>query len=256
MVGFEESCPRLAELTPVHDAKGNRESYLDQFSRNFTNIALAREYFARFEKELQGLDGGAWSDLKKRAERHIWRTEPSTLGLRNLLSILNERKGYNLLKNLGFRTVRFNPEGKDRTPDLEASNGIGLDAILEIKSIWKSDRHRAYVENNVRLLEQGELPLTSDVGYDADAGLKHKFEDDLSLAQEQLSKYRPDERVKRIVAVVLELDDDPSPSSESQRTETTLRDLGAQVLNSDVEGYILRPGNVIPLKEARPHGIT
>jgi hypothetical protein len=195
--GFAEAFPRLHELQALTGDQGNYGAY---FHREFDEAIKApgrhRAWSAR-ELELEVLDEAAWKLLKEKVRSHLSRLDREGRGWQQLIETLNEASAYGYMKDtLGCRHIRFIPEDKTQTPDLEADCETGP-VICEVKTISESD---AEIEARV----MGTGVYSSRV-------LGEKFLAKLSTtiarATEQLTAYRSDMRLRRVVFLILNFDD-------------------------------------------------
>ena len=173
--------PRVLELIDLIEDRGAAGAYFREFeTRVEQDSGMARVWSGR-ELEFQKLDNEAWSALKTSAAPYLVKGKPNGRGWSQLISILNEARGYIYLSEMGCTEIRFIPRVKKEgieTPDL-----IGeLDAtraLCEVKTILISDieiRARRNIE-----VRSAETSLTPEF-------LK-KLDDTLDKARNQLFAY-------------------------------------------------------------------
>ena len=193
--------PRVLELIDLIEDRGAAGAYFREFeTRVEQDSGMARVWSGR-ELEFQKLDNEAWSALKTSAAPYLVKGKPNGRGWSQLISILNEARGYIYLSEMGCTEIRFIPRVKKEgieTPDL-----IGeLDAtraLCEVKTILISDieiRARRNIE-----VRSAETSLTPEF-------LK-KLDDTLDKARNQLFAYDRGGDAIRIVFMVLNFDDWP-----------------------------------------------
>ena len=178
---FRTQLPRIYELWDLISDPASPDAYFHDFEDRFQNWPDFRQVFIRWQKELQGLDGGAWGFLKSEVSPYLIRRDQSGRGWQQLFDILNQAYAYNYLKGIGCSSVRFIPRSGElskRTPDLEGR----LDScrvLCEVKTINTSDHEvQARRESTVR-------NITSQLN----EGFFRKLRSDIAEAKKQLSAY-------------------------------------------------------------------
>jgi hypothetical protein len=162
---------------------------------------VAPQHHKAWEKRLRQLDERSLEqileriaplrDLYDRSKIRTWMP---------LFDILNEAKGYELLRKLRYSSVSFIPRSESgrtpKTPDLHGNAAFG-EALCEVKTINLSDEEIADFGN------------PQDPFYGLPKGLKHKIEADYDQACKQLHSPRvrlESESVRRICYFCFNLD--------------------------------------------------
>lgn len=135
--------------------------------------------------------------MKVKLRPHLNGLDRDGRGWQQLIETLNEARAYRYLaEDVGARGIRFVPETADRTPDIEAI--VTNDLILcETKTISESDAEIARRVQGVAGCSSNRLP---------DAFLV-KLSATIVGAAEQMHAYRPGERARRIIFLVVNFDD-------------------------------------------------
>ena len=226
--------PRLAELCDEAGGAGNSASYFRGLAEKIRQCPLAGEYYEALENELSQLTDQAWTQLRRKCVPYV--CAPHRVRYwEQLFSVLNEAKGYVFLKQLGYVNIGFVAEGTHPTPDLEASGNSDYDAILEVKTLHRSDEHYRYLS--------GVYERTSELP----AGLASKFMTTLHIAEIQLLQYRVAERLRRFAMLVVRLDDDPDVPSVFREIDHRLKELATEHRQERVNVVIHRPYDVFTL---------
>lgn len=97
----------------------------------------ARQWYERLEADLGALTEEARLSLVRKCRPYMCTTR-GPRGWDQLISTLEERKGYMFLQMLGCDNIRFLPEGNDPTPDIAADSVEGPVA-LEVRTLQRSD---------------------------------------------------------------------------------------------------------------------
>ncbi len=190
--------PRIYELRDLLPASPPADAYFCDLDRSLAEIPQKLKQYRDIERDLSGLDPAAWAFLKSelkpllvaRADKRGWQA---------LFDILNQAKGYNYLKGLGYADVRFIPRAKvrgQRTPDLAAYSGP-IKALCEVKTINVSEDEAN--RRHTGGLGSTEAQLSSE--------FFKKLARDLGEAKAQMDAYNPSPDLKRIAYVVVNYDD-------------------------------------------------
>lgn len=120
------------------------------FSKLLGEPHSAREmqFIEETEKQLCHLDERAWQAFKSKVKGYATRYDP-VRGYSQVIDVLNEVKGYNWLKDQGYTSIEFTPEGNGKKPDLHASGEKG-EAFVEVKTIHMSDDELICILENSR----------------------------------------------------------------------------------------------------------
>jgi hypothetical protein len=193
--------PRVFELIDLIEDRDSPDSYFREFEIRVTQEAdMACAWRAR-ESEFQRLDNTAWDFLKTEAAPYLTVTNVNGRGWSQLISILNQARGYNYLAGLGCTSIKFVPRsiiGGVETPDLEAVLK-NREVACEVKTIGISDDEvdaRRYVQARET---QTEVPTE----------FLNKLDLTLDKAHRQLLSQRSSEDALRIAFVVINFDDWP-----------------------------------------------
>ncbi len=168
----------------------------------------ARVYFEHIESDLAELDEVAWrSFLNHLEDRRL--SVQSDATRRELIDHLHEAKGYAFLKKEGFSQIDFIPERpQQRTPDLSATLGETVVALLEVKTVWQSKIQKERVKKNTCNMKCGKSPTVQRLVPSFPDGLKDpKLKQHLEKAvSRQLLPYLPSAKCRRVVYFVIFLD--------------------------------------------------
>jgi hypothetical protein len=195
---YREQLPRIYELHDLIPVPPPPDAYFRNLDASLAEIPQKLKQYRDIEQELSDLDPTAWKFLKAevapllaaRADRRGWQA---------LFDVLNQAKGYNYLKGLGYVDVRFIPRARvrgQRTPDLEAYTGANK-ALCEVKTINISE-----IEATRR--HSGGVGSVEDQLSD---GFFNKLSHDLVEARTQMAAYDPSPTIKRIAFVIVNFDD-------------------------------------------------
>ncbi len=191
--------PRISEMARLAATMGVDESYFNGLENDIRNCPAARDYYSKLESELQWLDADAWATLQRKARSYFGQRH-KTRGWSQLVSILNEAKGYGQLRSLGCESIEFVEESDLPAPDLRGINH-GDSIHVEVKTIERSD----HAIKHQQVLGQGKLAFRS-VDPLGDSWRK-KLRSTLSAADKQLG-----DADRRIAYLVIEIDKPFTPS--------------------------------------------
>jgi len=134
--------PRVFELIDLIEHRDHPNAYFWEFeSRVRESADIDRVWRAR-EVEFSRLDAAAWEDLKIAAKPYLAKRSSKGRGWEQLISTLNEARGYIYLKSKGCAAPRFIPRSKKggiETPDLKGSRDQQLGILCEVKTIHISE---------------------------------------------------------------------------------------------------------------------
>ena len=189
--------PRVYQLIDLIKNHTSPESYFQNFERSIEEeVEKQRAWIAR-EKGLQRLEKNAWDFLKNEAGLYLTAHNGRGRGWEQLISILNQARGYNFLLDLGCAEIQFIPIVKGRkTPDIEAVFA-GNPVICEVKTI------------NISASE-AEVRATGKVrkiSASLESGFFKKLTSDLEKAKCQMVSYNKKPGVRHIAFIVINFDD-------------------------------------------------
>jgi hypothetical protein len=227
--------PRLAELRDWAASEQVAMSYFDGLEEAVGESGIAVKSYIQLEAELQQLDQSAWLALKRKAQRCIGHVH-DTRGWNQLFAVLNEAKGYRLLREIGCHSIAFVDESKKKTPDLVAWEG--LDRVhLEVKTIEESDEaiRKKIVFGSDELTFRNVEPLG--------LGWEQKLAKTLAQADQQLG-----DAPRRITYLALHID--PPWHSRYEQTMSLIEQVRPSSMEVVVEIRGLRssliPRTVVP----------
>jgi hypothetical protein len=194
---YREQLPRIYELhdlVPVPPPG----AYFRNLDTSLAEYPQKLKQYRDIEHGLSELDPTAWDFLKAEATPLLV-ARAETRGWQALFDVLNQAKGYNYLKSLGYADVRFIPRARvrgQRTPDLEAHTGSNK-GLCEVKTINISE-----VEASRR--HSGGVGSIEDQLSD---GFFNKLAHDLFEAKTQMAAYDASPTTRRIAFVIVNFDD-------------------------------------------------
>jgi hypothetical protein len=195
--------PRVYELRDLITDPSNPCTYFQNFDDSIrdersTGFSSKKQVWLARERELQRLDPESWQFLKSEARCYLMVRHPER-GWEQLISILNQARGYIYLRDEGCLDVRFIPKSNikgQETPELEGVlNGITV--LCEVKTVHISDAEAT------RRHTGGVGDITNSLG----KGFFDKLRGHLCKAKSQMESYESKEDVRRIVFIVLNFDD-------------------------------------------------
>ena len=165
----------------------------------------ARVYFEHIESDLAELDQDAWRIFLNRLKPLSVQSDATR---RALIDHLHEAKGYRFLKKEGFSKIDFIPEEQQPTPDLSATLGDTIVALLEVKTVWQSNNQKERVKKNTRNMKCGKSPTVQRLVPSfpdrlKDPKLKQNLED---AENRQLLDYLASAKCRQVVYFVIFLD--------------------------------------------------
>jgi hypothetical protein len=191
--------PRIYELRDLTADPTSPDAYFQNFDEYVQDSLHVRQIYARWEKDLQGLDHDAWEFLKSEASPYLMHKDRSGRGWQQLFGILNQAHAYNYLKAIGSSNVRFIPRAKQRsmrTPDLEGLLGSGR-VLCEVKTINISEKE-VHARNDFTVVN-----ITNQL----DDGFLQKLRSDITEAKGQMHAYDATDEVRYYVYINLCFDD-------------------------------------------------
>jgi hypothetical protein len=181
--------PRLSDLR--REAGNPSPYYFDLEDGNRIQAKHVRE----IESDLEGLDATAWELFKKDLIPLVEKPKPER-GWHQLLSKLNEAKGYNYLVRIGCTDVQFVARSRWRTPDLKGRLGPST-TLCEVKTVNPSDDEFKSREDHAVRGIVTELP----------AAFFNKLRSTLQAARDQMTIYSQGADTKKIAYLVINYDD-------------------------------------------------
>lgn len=190
--------PRVYELIDLIEDRSNPHAYFQDFEQTICSESLKRQVWTTRESEFSRLDKKSWQFLKQEALPYL-ASRDSVRGWAQLISILNQARGYNFLVDEGYHNVHYIPrstkEGME-TPDLEADKGSSK-VLCEVKSIQHSQ-------------EEAERRTNGDGGstvMQLDPKFFNKLNFVLKKAKSQMCSFNSSPETRHIAFVDLEFDD-------------------------------------------------
>ena len=174
--GCNKNYLRLSELAKECGEGNYFSKLLEKLHSPYMFVGEIR-YIKETERQLCCLDDKAWEAFKSKVKNYATRRAPLSR-YSQVIDVLNEVKGYIYLKDQGYTSVEFVPEGNGEKPDLHATGEIG-EAFMEVKTIHMSD-------DEVKMLVNLNAPA-KDVEEGIPEGLKKKLKDTVKKAKAQLS---------------------------------------------------------------------
>ncbi len=190
--------PRVHELIDLIEDRESPAAYFQDFDNSLHDSPEKKRVWLAREAEFDKLDQAAWDALKSEACPHLANWDVKR-GWQQLITILNQARAYNFLRNIGCSTVRFVPRATqegNKTPDLEARS-CGLRVLCEVKTINVSDKEASARHN-------GQVRTTSDR---LDTRFLNKVRSTLERAKAQIEAFENGEESKRIAFMVIDFDD-------------------------------------------------
>lgn len=171
------------------------DNYFAGFERRCRSEQATASY-RQWDRLLGRLDEESRQDLFGRAAPAVSRrNRGSGRHWSEMFVVLNEAKGYELLRNEGYATVQFVPRSDEPTPDLWGSDGK-REAVLEVKTIQSSDIDAKSLGSGIAQVAVNGLP----------DGLCRKLRSDYQQAKRQCLAYRGSSVARRICLFCMTLD--------------------------------------------------
>lgn len=189
---------RVYELRDLIEDPSNPHAYFQSFEETIRTESSKRQVWLAREREFNRLDDDSWEFLKTEALPYLT-SRDRLRGWSQLISMLNQARGYNFLVDQGYRNVRFIPRATAKsmeTPDLEAEAGP-TKVLCEVKSLQIS-------------LTEAERRASGGIGTSTvqlEAGFFNKLTSDLVKARRQMHSFNDSPGTRRIVFVVPDFDD-------------------------------------------------
>jgi hypothetical protein len=194
---FHKEFPRVYELRELIEDPSVQSAYFQDFENSIRSEPEKKEAWLAWEQELQGLDAESWKFLKSKMLPHLAKRDPSGRGWQQLITILNQARAYNfLLRVVGCSSVRFIPESKRETPDLQGELDF-LKVLCEVKTINISE------DEVLARQDRTARTITDRLG----PGFFKKLMLDLKKAKEQITSYDSSPNVRQNVYIITNFDD-------------------------------------------------
>jgi len=156
---MRNNLPRVYELRDLIEDPNAPISHFQDFEKSILDDprgeSKKRTWLSR-EKEFQRLDKDSWEFLKKKALPYLTTKQTNGRGWEQLISILNEVRGYVYLSEVGCSRIQFIPEeGKEnqRTPELQGELDSTI-VLCEVKTLFASENEvRRRIEKKVGTIE-------------------------------------------------------------------------------------------------------
>jgi hypothetical protein len=215
---------RLTELSKLAVEKDpDGPNYFQGFEAQIRSSPGLVHVYEQLEADLQALDADSWDALKNKCISCVSAMHPKR-GWQQLFDILNEAKGYHLLRGLGYSNVSFLPHGDDLSPDLLGVRGSET-ALVEVKTFHKSDdaigRQKTFGRDSLTF---EQMPALYDDRF------KNKLRAVLDKARSQLLAGDRDGRCRKIAYILIE----PDPPLIPERCDQIQRVL-AEIRPDDVD---------------------
>lgn len=205
--------PRLCELYDLSPGDSPFRGYLSEKAQTVAHQTWKEAFFEEQESFLRPLDENAWGYFKQRMEGYL-KKKNRCRGWQQFLEAINETKGYGHLVSIGCGTVAFIKESTangQKTPDLKGTLG-GRTILCEVKTINVSD-------NEAKDRLSGRPVLRDGVSAPFSRELKNKITEKLQEAKSQLNAYLLRDAPRKIVYLVVYVDDDPHNENEHQHSQ-------------------------------------
>jgi len=193
-MNWSEEFPHLYQIYKLSDINhpDNYFSHMDSECKS----SLAVESYRKWQSRLSRLSEDSFIDLSVRvAPRVTNRDKERNRYWSALFEILNEAKGYEFLLDEGYSNIRFIPPQKnEKTPDIWAQKE-GDEAVLEVKTIWRSDSD---------LPQRFEKVQTAI--YELPEGFKNQIVNNYKKAIEQCHSFKDRNITRRICYFCIDLD--------------------------------------------------
>ncbi len=239
-LSWSQTFPRIWELYVSSD-RSNRNNY---FQRKETLAILIRQqpelYFLELENCFSLMDMIDWTAIKRKAIPYV-ASRDEWGWYSQLFEVFHEARGHVFLKQQGYTKVHFIPEEPGhKTPDLY---GVGIlgEALLEAKCVRVSDYEKSelaetlvpshFPDGEVEDFLDEKISMT-DVEHFLSDSLTCKIDSTVRKAETQLTEYRKEEYLRRILYLSIHLNSGCS-------TKETMREIDAYldqfVTNIDIE---------------------
>ncbi|TDJ69497.1 MAG: hypothetical protein E2O35_01230 [Proteobacteria bacterium] len=195
---LKEQFLRIFELIDLIDDRSDPGSYFREFESKITDPDRESVWTAR-EADFQKLDDRAWNFLKAEAKPYLRIRKVDGRAWSQLISALNEARGYIYLRSLGCTNVNFIPKAKCNgieTPDVRGNIGERIE-LCEVKTIHIS-------EDTLRAQRNGDSTSTEVI---LSPGFLGKLDFAIEKAESQLLAYPLDGEAGRTVLIVINFDD-------------------------------------------------
>ncbi len=201
---FRKELPRIYELVDLIENPDSPHSCFRDFKRVLKDPEAIKIWLS-IENDLRGLDGPAWEFLKKEASKYLtkWNEKSkhngAPRGREPLLNILYQAKAYNFLKSKGYSDIHFVQPSKRngiKSPDLQGTSDTGK-VLCEVKTINRSE-DEVYRNLNGEYLHKN---------FKLESAFFEKLRTRLEDAKKQMEAHDPGNEAKRIIYIILNLDD-------------------------------------------------
>lgn len=201
---FRDQLPLVYELKDLIEEPNSPTAYFQNFENSINDDISGpskMRIWERREQEFQKLDKDSWNFLKDKALPYLTTGLPNGRGFEQLISALNEARGYICLMDMGCSGIQFIPESNksgENRPDLEGKLD-GAIVLCEVKTLHISDKE-------VKRRRGREAGETQSLLCD---GFFNKLRDCIKTARGQMISYATNDtrNVRRIVYIILYFDD-------------------------------------------------
>lgn len=191
---WSEEFPHLFQIFKISDVDHPDNFFSRMGSERKSRLAVAS--YKSWENRLSRLSENAFKDISGRAAPCVTlRDKKMGRHWSALFEVLNEAKGYEFLLDEGYSNIRFIPRSKKESPDIRAQWDCS-EAVLEVKTIWRSDFDLSMRRNGKVQSSICELP----------AGFKSKVIDDYKKATSQCHSIISTSVTRRICYFCIDLD--------------------------------------------------
>ncbi|MCC7410767.1 MAG: hypothetical protein IT495_03925 [Gammaproteobacteria bacterium] len=190
--------PRTFELIDQIDDRSDSRSYFREFESRITDPDRERVWTAR-EREFQKLDRDAWNFLKVEAQPYLKTKNQDGRAWSQLISALNESRGYIYIKGLGCSDVHFIPKVNRNGVESPDVRGVlrSRSELCEVKTIHISD-------DAVRARQNGDSTSTEN---NLSPEFLKKLDRTIEKAKDQLLAYPVEGDVGRSILTIINFDD-------------------------------------------------
>ena len=192
--------PRIFELIDLIDDRCDPNAYFREFESRLPQSKNRERAWTARESEFAALDPEAWGKLKLAARPHLVKKPTDPRGWTQLISTLNEARGYIYLKEKGCLAPAFIPKSKRKgieTPDLKGERDGVEPMLCEVKTLNISDDEVA---------ARGTIRARSTETNLSPQFLK-KLQKTIAKAFSQLVNYEPEVKHDRVALIIPNFDE-------------------------------------------------
>ena len=198
---LQDELPRVYELRNLIDEPNSLEAYFQDFESSISQDPSGvskKDFWLKREEEFQFLDHKSWEFLKNKALPYLTVRDPNR-GWQQLISILNESRGYIYLTKIGCSDVQFISEATSlntKRPDVEGNlNSVII--LCDVKTLFKSD-----IANDIS--NKGQV---STIEATLSLGFFKKLKSTIESANQQIKdyqneRYQKEKDLRRVVYLI------------------------------------------------------